>query len=100
MKNKIVKASLIVIAFLSLCFVLSRFEIEFGRCLNNDGDGQLYNGEPYYNYINYGGHVDAKHDDIVMTISFNDFNDECMERWDFVILRNTPDSEYGLKVVG
>ena len=101
MKTEI-KIGVIMLLTLCLLFVFSRFEVEFGRCLNDAGDGKLYNGEPFYNYINYGGHVDAHYDDIIMTISFNDLNDECMERWDFVIFKNTPsDFDAGnLEVVG
>ena len=43
-----------------------RTEIDFGRVLNNDGDGKLYNGESYYNYIAYPDKY--KENDIIMTI--------------------------------
>ena len=90
----------IIVVFLLLCY---RFiDVDFGRCLNSEGDGKLYNGEPYYNYINYNGHVNANYDDIIMTISLNDFNNECVKRWDYVIFQNTPSSfdTGNLEVVG
>ena len=96
------KISIYILISLTLLMFISRFEINFGRCLNSDGDGKLYNGEPYYNYINYGGHIDAHYDDIIMTISLNDFNNECVERWDYIIFKNTPSSfdAGNLEVVG
>ena len=86
---KYITYSLIIIISL---FSLDIFEIDFGRCLNDAGDGKLYNGEPYYNYISYR-YTSAKQDDIVMTFSVNDFKyKECLWRGDIVILRNTKES--------
>ena len=84
--NKIIKYLIAVVTVVVVAFATNFLEIDFGRCLNDDGDGKLYNGESYYNYISY--HNIAKENDIVMTFSVNDFNKECLERWDYIILKN------------
>lgn len=90
--RKTYKAILATIIIISILFITNFFEIDFGRCLNDAGDGKLYNGEPFYNYISYR-HTLAKQDDIVMTFSINDFKyKECLWRSDIVILRNTKES--------
>lgn len=91
MKN-IIKGAIIAFGFVIVAFVVGFFEINFGRCTNDDGDGKLYNGEPFYNYISYH-YIDAQKDDIVMTFCVNDHYGECWERWDWVILRNTKGKE-------
>lgn len=79
----------IVAEIITIILVLSTlFEVDFGRCLNDYGDGKLYNGEAYFNYINYSN-TEAKKDDIVMTLCINNNYGECEVRWDFVILKNT-----------
>ena len=57
-------------------WTMYRTDVDFGRVLNEDGDGKLYNGESYYNYIAY---PDQYHtDDIIMTICIlNPLNNEC-----------------------
>lgn len=60
-----------------------RTEIDFGRVLNNDGDGKLYNGESYYNYICYPPEYHTN--DIIMTIELlNPLNNAC----DDIIIRH------------
>ena len=81
---KYIACSFIIIFSL---FILNIFEIDFGRCLNDAGDGKLYNGEPYYNYISYRGI--GQQDDIIMTFCINNFYGDCEWRGDIVILRNT-----------
>ena len=67
-----------------------RTDVDIGRVLNNDGDGKLYNGESYYNYIAYPTYYDEN--DIILTISFmNPLNNECddmITRMDIRLLRN------------
>ena len=86
--RKVIKVIAIAFAVVIVAFVANIFEIDFGRCLNDDGDGKLYNGEPYYNYISYH-YTDAQEDDIVMTFCINDRYGDCLERWDWVVLKNT-----------
>lgn len=60
-----------------------RTEIDFGRVLNNQGDGKLYNGESYYNYIAYPDKY--KENDIIMTVCLlNPLNNAC----DDIIIRH------------
>lgn len=90
------KKAMIIVAgifFMALAIWMShRTEIDFGRVLNSQGDGKLYNGEPFYNYICYDQERFQK-DDIVLTICFlNPFNNYCddiLVRTDFRILKDT-----------
>ena len=77
----------IIFSVLALAFLF--VQIEFGRVTSSDGDGKLYNGEPFYNYISYSCVDNADVNDIVLTISVNDTEGDCMYRFDRVILRNT-----------
>lgn len=68
-----------------------RTEIDFGRVLNNQGDGKLYNGEAFYNYCYYD--ADRFHEnDIVLTVCllnpFNTYCDDILLRYDFTVLKN------------
>ena len=89
--NNIIKGLLITLGAILTAFAVGLFEIDFGRCLNDDGDGKLYNGEPFYNYISY--HNIAEENDIVMTFCINDHYGDCWERFDFIVLKNTKGEE-------
>lgn len=80
------KAILATIIITSILFITGFFQLEFGRCMNAQGDGKVYNGEPFYNYISYRDI--ANENDIVMTFSINNFYGECAWRADFVVLKN------------
>jgi len=88
--EKVVKYITYLLIIIISLFSLDIFEIDFGRCLNDAGDGKLYNGEPYYNYISYRDI--AQENDIIMTFCINDFYGECAWRGDIVILKNTKES--------
>ena len=52
-------------------------ELDFGICLNAQGDGMVYNDDPAYNYISYAS-TDAQAGDKVFTVFFlNPTNLEC-----------------------
>ena len=72
--KKIILLALLTVSMTG--WIAHRTDIDFGRVLNEDGDGKLYNGESYYNYIAY---PDRYHtDDIIMTICIlNPLNNEC-----------------------
>ena len=90
--NKIINCIIGIVIGIIFLFSFKVLEIDFGRCLNNAGDGKLYNGEPFYNYISYQN-TTAQQDDIVMTLVINDFKyKECMWRGDVVIFRNEKES--------
>ena len=85
-RDKAVKFGIIMELIVLLLIGASHLEINFGRCLNNAGDGKLYNGEPFYNYICYNNI--AKENDIVMTLALNDNDGDWLERWDWVVFKN------------
>ena len=68
--------------------ILLNTEIDFGVCLNAQGDGKTYNGDPYYNYISYAS-TDATTGDKVLTVFFkNPTNLECDDyiyRHDYIV---------------
>lgn len=72
-----------------ILFGVGLLQVDFGRCTNSETkDGKLYNGEPFYNYISYRCIDSVSENDIVMTISINDIDNECIERFDTVLLRS------------
>lgn len=77
----------ILLAFIAYTAIF-RVEIMTGTCLNEQGDGKLNNGEPYYNYISYRS-TDAKPGDKVLTIDilnpFNTYCDDIIYRTDFIL---------------
>lgn len=83
------KRILIIALFLWLCF---RTEIDFGRVIDNEKNGILYNGESYYNYISYSSVDKAKENDIIMTVCIlnplNKANDDVVWRGDIILLDN------------
>lgn len=78
-----------IILIIIILLGVGLLQVEFGRCTNSETkDGQLYNGEPFYNYISYRCVESVSENDIVMTISINDIENECIERFDTVLLRS------------
>ena len=72
-----------------ILFGVGLLQVDFGRCTNSETkDGKLYNGEPFYNYISYRCIDSVSENDIVMTISINDIDNECIERFDTILLRS------------
>ena len=86
-----------IISLMVLLTVLNPFvNVTVGRCLDEQGNGKEYNGEPYYNYINYSGHGDIHTDDIVVTGFILNKYGECEYRvFDKVILKDTKGVEVG-----
>ena len=93
MKKKII-ATILLIAGLALSWLFYRTEISIGRCLNECGDGKLYNGEEFYNYICYPEWV--RTNDIVMTVDLlnplNNYCDDTVFRYDVVVLEDVGNS--------
>ena len=72
--KKIILLALLTISMTG--WIAHRTDIDVGRVLNNDGDGKLYNGESYYNYIAYPDRY--KENDIILTVCLlNPLNNEC-----------------------
>lgn len=87
------KAIIISLAIVSLAsgWIFHRSELDFGRVLNDQGDGKLYNGEEFYNYIHYDESRFSEND-IVMTYDllnpFNTYCDDIVIRLDFKVFEN------------
>lgn len=86
MKKIIIIAGTILTGIIA--WLAHRTEVDFGRVLNEQGDGKLYNGEAYYNYICY---PDKYHtDDVIMTVCLlnplNNYYDDIVVRTDFRLL--------------
>lgn len=78
-----------IVLFFVLTLLNPFFDISIGRCIDNAGNGKEYNGEPYYNYINYEGCGDIHENDIVITGFILNTEGECEVRlFDKVILRD------------
>ena len=81
----------ILLAFIAYTAIF-RTEYEKGICLNEEQDGKLDNGEPYYNYISYKS-TDAKPGDKVFTVlilnPLNTYCDDYIYRHDWIYERGT-----------
>ena len=81
---------LISIAIMLLGWTAHRTDIDVGRVLNDQGDGKLYNGESYYNYIAYPEKYHT--DDIIMTVCLlnplNNYSDDIIIRTDFRLFKD------------
>ena len=74
---------ILTLTVLILARLVFRSDINKGICLNATGDGKLYNGDPYYNYINYS-RTDASEGDTLYTYELlNPLNNYC----DDIIIR-------------
>lgn len=77
------KKIIITALMAAIIWTAHRTDIDFGRVLNENGDGKVYNGESYYNYIKYPEKYHT--DDIIFTICLlNPLNNEC----DDIIIRH------------
>ena len=89
---------ILILLFACISLVNPFVDISVGRCLDEQGNGKEYNGEPYYNYINYGGHGDIHEDDIIVTGFILNKYGECEYRlFDKVILKDTKGVEVGVE---
>ena len=83
------KYIIIIIAILA-AWTAYRTDVDFGRVLNDNGDGKLYNGESYYNYIAYPEEYHTN--DIILTVCvLNPLNNECDDiiyRYDLRLFKN------------
>lgn len=67
-----------------------RTEINFGTCLNEDGDGRVYNAPPGYDYISYRDTDVVEFDKVLTVLILNPLNTSCDDyiyRHDFVVRR-------------
>lgn len=84
------KRYLLLALIIPALWLAHRTEFDIGRVLNNQGDGKLYNGEPYYNYIAYPEEYHT--DDIILTFCvlnpLNTYSDDIIYRTDFRLFKN------------
>ena len=73
MKKAIITILLAAIAYTAIF----RTEYDTGVCLNEEQDGMLYNGEPYYNYISYRSTEAVPGDKVFTVLVLNPFNNYC-----------------------
>lgn len=89
--KKAVYFTILAIMTLWSGWMFHRLEVDVGRVLNNDGDGKLYNGEPFYNYIRYDEQRFSQND-IVLTVDllnpFNTYCDDIVFRYDVRLFKN------------
>lgn len=82
-----------IILLILLTLLNPFFEVAIGRCVDNQGNGKEYNGEPYYNYIRYNENNIHENDIVVTGFILNEYG-ECEERlFDVVVLRNTEEED-------
>ena len=89
------KKTLIITVFsiiaLASGWIFHRSEFDVGRVLNNTGDGKLYNGEPFYNYIHYD-ETRFYENDIVFTYDLlnplNTYCDDIIFRYDVRLFKD------------
>ena len=89
MTKKIIGA--ILIGFIAYTAIF-RTEYDTGVCLNEEQDGRLYNGEPYYNYISYrstNAHTGDKVFTVLILNPLNTYCDDYIYRHDWIIERGT-----------
>lgn len=83
--------TLIAVIFASSAWMFHRTEITVGRVLDSEGNGKLYNGEPYYNYIHYDTDRFSTND-IILNIDLmnplNNYCDDVLIRTDFLLFKN------------
>lgn len=96
MKRSLIITALAVVSLAS-AWMFHRSELDFGRVLNEQGDGKLYNGEDFYNYIHYDESRFSKND-IVLTYDllnpFNTYCDDIVFRYDVRVFQNLGDDRY------
>lgn len=86
-----IKKILFATLTLATVWIITRLDVNFGSCLDTDGNGKVYNGETIYNYISYKD-TNARPGDVVLTVEFlnpfNTYNDDIIKRLDFIVSHN------------
>lgn len=90
------KKAMVLILVAIILWLGHRTEIDIGRCYDCYGNGKLYNGEPYFNYIKYDEDK-VNENDIVLTVCFlnplNNYFDDIICRFDKIILEDIPNEQ-------
>ena len=64
-------------------------EVTVGRCTNDLGDGKVYNGEPYYNYIRYNENKVHENDIVITGFILNEYGECEVRLFDAVVCKDT-----------
>ena len=81
---------ILILIFACISLLNPFVDISVGRCMDNNGNGKEYNGEPFYNYIYYDENTIHENDIVVTGFILNEYG-ECEERlFDVVVLKDTP----------
>ena len=82
--------TILIITALAVFRIASRTEIEHGICLDEQGNGMIFNNDPKYNYINYSN-TNAEAGDHLITIDIlnplNNYCDDIVFRYDINVTR-------------
>ena len=84
------RALIITLGILAITWAGVNTEIDYGVCLNDTGDGQVYNADPEYNYISYRNTEAVTGDNVITVLFLNPFNmapDDYIYRNDWIIGR-------------
>lgn len=84
MKKAIITAILAITAYTAVF----RTECEKGLCLNEQGDGMIYNADPNYNYISYRSTNAQTGDKVFTVLVLNPLNtapDDYIYRRDWIL---------------
>ena len=80
---------IIMILFSLISFLNPFVDITVGRCLDEQGNGKEYNGEPYYNYIHYDENIIHENDIVITGFILNEYGECEVSVFDKVILKDT-----------
>ena len=88
---------ILILIFACISLLNPFVDISVGRCLDEQGNGKEYNGEPYYNYIKYDENIIHENDIVVTGFILNKYG-ECEYRlFDKIILKDAKGEKIGVK---
>lgn len=78
-----------MIVLMVVLTVLNPFvDVAVGRCTNDLGDGKVYNGEPYYNYIRYNENKVHENDIVITGFILNKYGECEVRLFDAVVCKD------------
>ena len=87
----------LILIFACISLLNPFVDVTVGRCLDEQGNGKEYNGEPFYNYIKYDENTIHENDIVITGFILNEYG-ECEYRvFDKVVLKDTPFENVGAR---